>query len=51
MSLLAEPFDMSLSAVMQHVQVPTDAGLVTSEKTGRVRICRIEPTVIRRSET
>jgi DNA-binding transcriptional ArsR family regulator len=41
-SLLAEPFDMSLAAVVQHLQVLEDAGLVKTEKLGRVRTCRIE---------
>jgi len=47
---LAEPFEMSLTAVMQHLQVLVDAGLVTSQKTGRVRTCTIEPVVVRRAE-
>ena len=47
---LAEPFEMSLTAVMQHLQVLVDAGLVTSQKTGRVRTCTIEPAVVRRAE-
>ncbi len=42
-SELAEPFDMSLPAVVQHLQVLESSGLVTSEKIGRVRTCRIEP--------
>jgi DNA-binding transcriptional ArsR family regulator len=41
-SRLAEPFDMSLAAVVQHLQVLEEAGLVKTEKTGRVRSCRIE---------
>lgn len=49
-SQLAEPFDMSLTAVMQHLQVLIDAGLVTSQKAGRVRTCRIEPAMVRRAE-
>jgi DNA-binding transcriptional ArsR family regulator len=40
---LAKPFDMSLAAVMQHLQVLEAAGIVASEKTGRVRVCRLEP--------
>jgi DNA-binding transcriptional ArsR family regulator len=42
-SALAEPFDMTLAAVVQHLQVLEDCGLVRSEKVGRVRTCRIEP--------
>ncbi len=41
-SMLAEPFDMSLAAVVQHLQVLEEAGLVKTEKLGRVRTCRTE---------
>jgi DNA-binding transcriptional ArsR family regulator len=47
---LAEPLDMSLPAVMQHLQVLETSGLVRSEKTGRVRMCRVEPTVLKSAE-
>src|SRR6266478_3724222 len=40
---LAEPFDMTLAAVVQHLQVLEESGLVRSEKVGRVRTCQIEP--------
>lgn len=40
-SQLAEPFQMSLAAVLQHLQVLEAAGLIKSEKVGRVRSCRI----------
>ena len=43
-SELAQPLAMSLPAVMQHLQVLETSGLVRSEKVGRVRTCRIEPT-------
>ena len=43
-SRLAEPFDMTLAAVVQHLQVLEECGLVQTEKEGRVRSCRIEPT-------
>jgi DNA-binding transcriptional ArsR family regulator len=42
-SELALPLPMSLPAVMLHLKVLEDAGLVTSSKEGRVRTCRIEP--------
>lgn len=42
-SELAKPFDMSLSAVMQHLSLLESSGLVATEKVGRVRTCRIEP--------
>ena len=40
-SELAQPFAMSLPAVMKHLDVLTDAGLVAREKTGRVVACRL----------
>jgi DNA-binding transcriptional ArsR family regulator len=40
---LARPLPMSLSAVMQHLQVLEASGLVRSQKLGRVRTCQIEP--------
>jgi DNA-binding transcriptional ArsR family regulator len=47
---LARPLPMSLPAVMQHLQVLEASGLVRSEKTGRVRVCRIEPKVFESAE-
>src|SRR5213083_2737395 len=46
-SELAQPLPMSLSAVVQHLQVLQVSGLVSSEKVGRVRTCRIEPAALR----
>jgi DNA-binding transcriptional ArsR family regulator len=43
-SRLAEPLDITLTAVAQHLQVLEESGLVHTEKVGRVRTCRIEPT-------
>lgn len=40
---LARPFDSSLAAIVQHLQALEEAGLVASEKTGRVRTCRLAP--------
>jgi DNA-binding transcriptional ArsR family regulator len=45
-SELARPLAMSLPAVFQHLQVLEASGLVRSEKIGRMRICRIEPTAL-----
>ena len=42
-SRLAEPLDITLAAVVQHLQVLEESGLVRTEKSGRVRTCRIEP--------
>lgn len=49
-SSLAEPLDMSLPAVMQHLAVLEDSGLVRSEKIGRTRTCRIEPKTLQLAE-
>jgi DNA-binding transcriptional ArsR family regulator len=49
-SELAQPFDMSLPAVVQHLQVLESSGLVRSEKVGRVRTCRIEPAALHTAE-
>ena len=44
---LAAPLAMSLPAVMQHLQVLESAGLLRSEKVGRVRTCHLEPAGLR----
>src|ERR1700722_12786445 len=49
-SELAEPLAMSLAAVLQHVQVLESSGLVTTEKVGRTRTCRIEGTAMTAAE-
>jgi DNA-binding transcriptional ArsR family regulator len=43
-SRLAEPLAITLAAVVQHLQVLEESGLVETEKVGRVRTCRIEPS-------
>jgi len=40
-SELAAPFPVSLPAIMKHLDVLTDAGLVVQEKTGRIVSCRL----------
>ena len=47
---LAQPLEMSLPAVMQHLQVLETSGLIRSEKTGRVRMCRIDPKALEIAE-
>jgi DNA-binding transcriptional ArsR family regulator len=42
-SRLAKPLEITLAAVVQHLQVLESSGLVQTEKVGRVRTCRIEP--------
>jgi DNA-binding transcriptional ArsR family regulator len=46
-SELAKPFAMSLPAVMKHLDVLSDAGLVTREKTGRTVACRLRAEPMR----
>jgi len=40
-SELAQPFAMSLPAIMKHLEVLSDAGLIAREKTGRTVACRL----------
>jgi DNA-binding transcriptional ArsR family regulator len=49
-SELARPLPMSLPAAMQHLGVLEAAGLVRSEKVGRVRTCLIEAGALSRAE-
>lgn len=49
-SELAEPLEMSLPAVLQHLQLLEASGLVDSEKTGRVRTCRINRKTMQAAE-
>lgn len=42
-SRMAEPLNMTLAAVVQHLQVLEDSGLIQTQKSGRVRTCHIEP--------
>jgi len=39
---LAAPFTIGLPAFLKHLKVLEESGLVTSQKTGRVRTCRLE---------
>src|SRR5580658_388078 len=49
-SELAGPLTMSLAAVVQHVQVLEASGLIRSQKSGRVRTCRIQPVTLQAVE-
>ena len=49
-SELAAPFQMSLPAIVQHLKVLEDSGLVTTEKVGRVRTCTIDTAALSRAE-
>jgi len=43
---LADPFDMALPSFMKHIHVLETSGLVLSEKSGRVRTCRLSPDAL-----
>ncbi len=49
-SQLAAPLSMSMPAVLQHLGVLEEAGVVHTEKVGRVRSCRVEPLALRAAE-
>src|ERR1700734_3771015 len=49
-SELAKPLPMSLPAVMLHLKVLEDSGLIKSQKVGRVRTCRIEAQSLSQAE-
>jgi DNA-binding transcriptional ArsR family regulator len=44
---VAEPFAMSLAAVSKHLQILAEAGLISQEKRGRVKWCKLEPDGLR----
>jgi len=49
-SELKAPIPMSLPAVMQHLAVLETSGLIVSQKSGRVRTCRINPAALAEAE-
>jgi len=50
LSNLAGPHRMSLPAVMKHVRVLQDAGLVSQKKIGRTRFCQLAPAPLKQAE-
>ncbi|WP_343081874.1 metalloregulator ArsR/SmtB family transcription factor [Ostreiculturibacter nitratireducens] len=44
---VAEPFDISLAAISKHLSVLADAGLISQERRGRVKWCKLEPDAMR----
>ena len=44
---VAEPFATSLAAISKHLGVLATAGLITQEKRGRVKWCKLEPDALR----
>jgi DNA-binding transcriptional ArsR family regulator len=47
---LSEPFEIALPSLLKHVRVLEDSGLVSSEKIGRVRTCKVEPNALHATE-
>ena len=44
---VAEPFEMSLAAISKHIGILTRVGLISQEKRGRVKWCKLEPDAMR----
>lgn len=44
---VADPFDMSLAAISKHLVILTRAGLISQEKRGRVKWCKLEPDALK----
>ncbi|RYH08764.1 helix-turn-helix transcriptional regulator [Tropicimonas sp. IMCC6043] len=44
---VADPFDMSLAAISKHLVILTRAGLISQEKRGRLKWCKLEPDALR----
>lgn len=44
---VADPFAMSLAAISKHLTVLADARLITQEKRGRVKWCKLDPDALR----
>jgi DNA-binding transcriptional ArsR family regulator len=49
-SALAKPLGVSLAAVVQHLQLLEESGLVRTEKIGRTRTCYLRPEGLRPAE-
>ena len=44
---VAQPFEMSLAAISKHLGILTRAGLISQDKRGRVKWCKLEPEALR----
>ena len=44
---VAEPFAISLAAVSKHLGILAEAGLISQEKRGRLKWCKLEPDAMR----
>jgi len=47
---LAEPFAIGLPTLLKHIRMLERGGLVSSEKTGRVRTCSLTPEALRSTD-
>ncbi len=43
---VADPFEMSLAAISKHLVILTKSGLISQEKRGRVKWCKLEPDAL-----
>lgn len=44
---VADPFEMSLAAISKHLTILAGAGLISQEKRGRVKWCKLEPDALK----
>ncbi|SLN68716.1 Transcriptional repressor SdpR [Roseovarius gaetbuli] len=44
---VADPFEMSLAAISKHLNILSRAGLISQERRGRVKWCKLEPDALR----
>ena len=44
---VAEPFEISLAAISKHLGILSRAGLISQEKRGRVKWCKLEPSALK----
>lgn len=51
MSQLCENSQMSLVAVLKHVQILEESGLIRTEKRGRTRMCTFHPEKLQLAES
>jgi DNA-binding transcriptional ArsR family regulator len=46
---VAEPFDISLAAISKHLMILSRAGLISQERRGRVKWCKLEPDALKQA--
>lgn len=46
---VAEPFDLTLAAISKHLTTLSAAGLISQEKRGRVKWCKLDPDALRQA--